>query len=174
MSRRPTVGHATEQARAADARELDVVTPNGGTEPDRNGSAIQREASGTCRLDKWLWHVRVVKTRVAAVGLVTAGHVRVNANRVDKPGYSVKVGDVVVIVLREGVKTLKIAAFAARRGDAAAAAKLYDDLSPPPPKPDPTDAAVLKAGQAARREAGTGRPTKRDRRLMDRLKYRST
>jgi ribosome-associated heat shock protein Hsp15 len=80
------------------------------------------------RLDKWLWHARVVKARASAAALIEAGHVRVNGMREKAPGHSVKIGDVVTIGLDRTVRILKVAGFAERRGDAAAARVLYDDL----------------------------------------------
>jgi ribosome-associated heat shock protein Hsp15 len=80
------------------------------------------------RLDKWLWHARVVKARSSAAALVEAGHVRVNGVRETAPGHAVKIGDVVTIGLDNSVRVLKVVAFAERRGDAAAARVLYEDL----------------------------------------------
>jgi ribosome-associated heat shock protein Hsp15 len=80
------------------------------------------------RLDKWLWHARVVKARTSAAALVEAGHVRVNGVRETAPGHAVKAGDVLTIGLDRTVRLLKITGFAKRRGDAAAARVLYDDL----------------------------------------------
>ncbi len=80
------------------------------------------------RLDKWLWHARVVKARTSAAALVEAGHVRVNGVREIAPGQGVKVGDVLTIGLDRSVRILKVVGFAERRGDAAAARVLYDDL----------------------------------------------
>jgi ribosome-associated heat shock protein Hsp15 len=80
------------------------------------------------RLDKWLWHARVVKARTSAAALVEAGHVRVNGVRETAPGHAVKAGDVLTIGLDRTVRLLKITGFAERRGDAAAARLLYDDL----------------------------------------------
>jgi ribosome-associated heat shock protein Hsp15 len=80
------------------------------------------------RLDKWLWHARVVKARTSAAALVEAGHVRVNGVREKAPGHAVKAGDVVTIALDRSVRVLKVAGFAERRGDAKAARGLYDDL----------------------------------------------
>ncbi|KRR14486.1 RNA-binding protein [Bradyrhizobium jicamae] len=80
------------------------------------------------RLDKWLWHARVVKARTSAAALVEAGHVRVNGVREKSPGHSVKVGDVVTIALDHGVRVLKVVGFSERRGDATAARVLYDEL----------------------------------------------
>lgn len=80
------------------------------------------------RLDKWLWHARVVKARSSAAALVEAGHVRVNGVREKAPGHAVKIGDVVTVGLDNSVRVLKVVAFAERRGDAAAARVLYEDL----------------------------------------------
>ena len=80
------------------------------------------------RLDKWLWHARVVKARTSAAALVEAGHVRINGVREKAPGHSVKVGDVLTIGLDRTVRVLRIVGFAERRGDAPSARALYDDL----------------------------------------------
>ena len=80
------------------------------------------------RLDKWLWHARVVKARTSAAALIEAGHVRINGVREKAPGHSVKAGDVVTIGLDRSVRVLKVVGFAEQRGDAAAARVLYDDL----------------------------------------------
>jgi ribosome-associated heat shock protein Hsp15 len=80
------------------------------------------------RLDKWLWHARVVKARASAAALVAAGHVRINGAREIAPGHAVKQGDVLTIGLDRTVRVLKVTGFAERRGDASAARGLYDDL----------------------------------------------
>ena len=80
------------------------------------------------RLDKWLWHARVVKARASAAALVEAGHVRVNGTREKSPGHAVKAGDVVTVGLDRSVRVLKVVGFSERRGDAAAARVLYEDL----------------------------------------------
>ena len=80
------------------------------------------------RIDKWLWHARVVKARSSAAALVEAGHVRINGVREKAPGHAVKPGDVLTIGLDNSVRVLKVVAFAERRGDAASARVLYEDL----------------------------------------------
>jgi len=80
------------------------------------------------RLDKWLWHARVVKARTSAAELVASGHVRINGVREKSPGHAVKAGDVVTIGLDRSVRVLKVVGFSERRGDATAARGLYDDL----------------------------------------------
>ena len=80
------------------------------------------------RLDKWLWHARVVKARSSAAALVQAGHVRINGVRETAPGHAVKAGDVLTVGLDNSVRILKVAGFSERRGDATAARVLYEDL----------------------------------------------
>ena len=80
------------------------------------------------RLDKWLWHARVVKARTSAAALVEGGHVRINGVREKSPGHGVKPGDVLTIALDSSVRILKVSGFSARRGDASAARVLYEDL----------------------------------------------
>lgn len=84
------------------------------------------------RLDKFLWHARVVKARTSAAALVESGHVRVNGNREKAPGHGVKIGDVLTIALDRTVRVMQVAGFAERRGDATAARALYADLDHPP------------------------------------------
>ncbi|MGC2776209.1 MAG: RNA-binding S4 domain-containing protein [Bradyrhizobium sp.] len=80
------------------------------------------------RLDKWLWHARIVKARTSAAALVSKGHVRINGVRETSPGHGVKTGDVLTIALDRSVRVLKVTGFAPRRGDAASVGGLYDDL----------------------------------------------
>ena len=80
------------------------------------------------RLDKWLWHARLVKARTSAAALVGAGHVRINGVRETSPGHAVKAGDVVTVGLDRSVRVLKVIGFVERRGDAASARALYVDL----------------------------------------------
>jgi ribosome-associated heat shock protein Hsp15 len=110
------------------------------------------------RIDKWLWCARVVRTRSAAAQLAGSGHVRINGTRIDVPSRPVRPGDVVTVALDRRVRVMKVLQFIERRGGAAVASALYEDLSPPSERePAPT------------REPGSGRPTKRDRRAIDGL-----
>jgi len=70
----------------------------------------------------------VVKARSSAAALVEAGHVRINGVREKAPGHGVKAGDVLTIGLDRSVRVLKVVGFSERRGDAASARVLYDDL----------------------------------------------
>jgi ribosome-associated heat shock protein Hsp15 len=122
--------------------------------------------AGAQRLDKWLWFARVIKSRTQAAALVTDGKVRLNKSKVEKPSQAVKPGDVLTVAVHSRVRILEVVAAGSRRGPPAEAQGLFRDLTPPPP---PRDAAAALPSHAAR-EPGTGRPTKRDRRHIQRLK----
>jgi ribosome-associated heat shock protein Hsp15 len=113
------------------------------------------------RIDRWLWHARVVRTRSAAATLAGSGHVRVNGVRADAPSRLVRPGDVITIALDRRVRVLKVLGYAERRGSATDARPLYEDLSPSAP--------VMAEQNFLVREQGAGRPTKRDRRAINRL-----
>jgi ribosome-associated heat shock protein Hsp15 len=112
------------------------------------------------RIDKWLWHARVVRARSGAAALVDAGLVRVNSVRAEGSSKPVRPGDVVTIALDRQVRVLKVKGFAERRGSAEAASELFDDLTPQKPAQLPP---------VVERDEGAGRPTKRDRREIGRL-----
>ncbi|MFY9695985.1 MAG: S4 domain-containing protein [Xanthobacteraceae bacterium] len=80
------------------------------------------------RIDRWLWHARLVRTRGAAAALTGAGYVRVNGARIDAPGRMVRSGDVITVALDRRVRVLKVTGFVERRGPAASAATLYEDI----------------------------------------------
>jgi ribosome-associated heat shock protein Hsp15 len=116
------------------------------------------------RLDKWLWHARVVKTRTLAQKLVAAGKVRINREKVLAPSAALKAGDVLTIGLRQRVRVMRVVGFSERRGSATQAGALYEDLSLP---------AAAGAGSEATPGPGpvsAGRPDKRQRRALDKLK----
>lgn len=107
------------------------------------------------RIDKWLWFVRLAKTRTAAQALAVSGRVRVNRERNQSASRPVKVGDVLTVALESGVRVLKVAALGERRGPAPEAQLLYEDLTPAPEAEVPAPARVGK------------RPSKKDRRRLD-------
>jgi ribosome-associated heat shock protein Hsp15 len=113
------------------------------------------------RIDKWLWHARVVRTRSAAAALADSGLVRINGARIDSSSRPVRPGDVVTVALDRNVRLLKVIGYAERRGDADAARLLFEDMTPPPAPP--------REPSAGARDDGAGRPTKRERREIDRL-----
>lgn len=115
------------------------------------------------RLDKWLWYTRIAKTRTLATRLVETGKARVNRTRVTKASRTVRAGDVIALMIHEQVRILKVLACGTRRGPAAEARELYEDMSPQPTK---REKAPRQPAAPAQREKGAGRPTKRDRRKM--------
>jgi len=123
------------------------------------------------RIDKWLWSVRVFKTRTLATKACDAGRVKIKGSSV-KASRGVQIGD--KITVRKGPLTIiyESTKLIGKRVSATLAAECFVDHSPPPP-PRPTftkkDAAFLDFPQAVR-ERGTGRPTKRDRRDLDKLR----
>ena len=139
-------------------------------------------AADVQRLDKWLWFARVAKTRTLAARLVANGRVRINRVRVTKPAQTVRLGDVITVSVPGGVRVLKILAAGVRRGPATEAATLYEEIVPLRATPrlqtadgseEPAVAADADEGPGQggpTSEAGSGRPTKRDRRVLDRLR----
>jgi ribosome-associated heat shock protein Hsp15 len=81
------------------------------------------------RIDKWLWHARMLRTRSDASAFVEAGHVRVNGARISAPGHLVRPDDVITLALDRSVRIVAVLSFAERRGDAAAARVLYRELT---------------------------------------------
>ena len=124
------------------------------------------------RIDKWLWFARFFKSRSLASQFCGTGRVRIAGNIVGKASHMVRVDDVLTFPLREEIRVIKIVALGTRRGPAREAVLLYEDLSPPGAAQREAAGnknAEPKTGVAAR-EPGSGRPTKRERRLTDRLR----
>jgi ribosome-associated heat shock protein Hsp15 len=88
-----------------------------------SGSTVERQ-----RIDRWLWHARLVRTRGTAAALAGGGFVRVNGTRIDAPSRMVRTGDVVTVALDHRVRVVKVIGFVERRGSAVAAGTLYQDL----------------------------------------------
>lgn len=86
------------------------------------------------RIDKWLWHARLVRTRSSAAALVAAGHVRVNGQRITAPGHALKADVVLTLALDGGVRVIRVEGFCERRGSAPQARLLYRDLEKNPRK----------------------------------------
>ncbi|MBO2464868.1 RNA-binding S4 domain-containing protein [Actinomadura violacea] len=117
---------------------------------------------GTVRVDLWIWSVRLLKTRSMATTACRAGHVRVNDERA-KPATAVKIGDEVRLRHDGRERIVVVQKIVRKRVGAPTAAECLIDKSPPPP---PREALV----PIGRRDRGAGRPTKRDRRELDRLR----
>jgi ribosome-associated heat shock protein Hsp15 len=132
--------------------------PKSGADAPSAAGAAERQ-----RIDKWLWHARVVRTRAAAAALADAGHVRVNGQRIDASSRPVRRGDVVTVALDRSVRVMRVAGFAERRGSSLQARTLFDDLT----ESGSPDSSNLPP--PAHRSEGSGRPTKQERRAIDRL-----
>ena len=81
------------------------------------------------RIDKWLWHARMVRTRSAAAALTAAGFVRLNGKRMTAASHPVRIGDVVTLALDRAVRVVRVEGLCDRRGGAPAARTLYRDLT---------------------------------------------
>ncbi len=116
------------------------------------------------RLDKWLWHARVFKSRSLAAKACQGGRVRINGSAVAKASATLRVGDVITLPQGDRIRVLEVLELGTRRGPAAEASTLYSDLSP---RPDPETPRLRQPGQ---RTPGSGRPTKAERRALDRFR----
>ncbi|MGA9078383.1 MAG: RNA-binding S4 domain-containing protein [Acidimicrobiales bacterium] len=116
------------------------------------------------RIDRWLWAVRAFKTRTEASAACRGGHVRLNGARV-KPAGSVRVGDRVTTRTRGRERILEVATVIDKRVGAPIAASCYVDHTPAAPPEDVGPVAFV-------RDPAAGRPTKRDRRRLDRVRGR--
>ena len=115
------------------------------------------------RIDKWLWAARFFKSRSLAQKACNGGKVDINGVA-SKPHKPVRVGDIVEFTIGEWRRKVRVVKLSARRGPASVARQLYEDMSPPPPKRD--------RGPVPTRQKGAGRPTKKERRLLRRLRGR--
>jgi ribosome-associated heat shock protein Hsp15 len=116
------------------------------------------------RVDKWLWAVRLYKTRPLAIDACRGGHVKVNGAQA-KPATTVRVGDRVTARAHDLDRDFEVVRVIDKRVSAALAAECIVDHSPPPPPREKTIGAFIS-------DLGVGRPTKRDRRQVDRLRRR--
>ncbi|MEO5806545.1 RNA-binding S4 domain-containing protein [Devosia sp.] len=119
------------------------------------------------RLDKFLFFSRAIKSRTLAQKLIETGVVRVNGERTTATDHKVGSGDVLTMTIHERIVVWKIVSPGTRRGPATEAATLYQDLSPPPLPREERSAFDMAIGK---RDAGAGRPTKKERRETDGLR----
>jgi ribosome-associated heat shock protein Hsp15 len=118
------------------------------------------------RVDSWIWSVRLTKTRSSAASACRGGHVRVNGVRV-KPAHAVRVGDEVRLRQDGSERIVVVTRIITKRVSAPMAAECYIDNSPPPPPREETTPVAV-------RDRGTGRPTKRERRSIEKLLGRAS
>ncbi|WP_328415001.1 RNA-binding S4 domain-containing protein [Streptomyces violaceus] len=149
---------AANNSGSGDAKALDPKIAEAIAAADAAGP----QSGETVRVDSWIWSVRLVKTRSMGATACRGGHVRVNGDRV-KPAHAVRVGDEVRLRHESRERVVIVTRLIRKRVGAPVAVQCYIDNSPPPPPRE----AVAPAGI---RDRGTGRPTKRDRREMERLR----
>ena len=121
----------------------------------------------TLRLDKWFWYARFIKSRSLATKLCNSGKVRVNGNLIKKAHQSVTPGDVLTFPVGPNIRVIKIIKLGNRRGPAKEAQALYEDLQPIDQIAKKIDSTL--APEPAKRERGSGRPTKVQRRAIERF-----
>ena len=124
------------------------------------------DASSSARVDSWIWAVRLAKTRSAATAACRSGHVKVNGERA-KAAQPVRIGDEVRLRTTDQERTVRVARLVSKRVGAIVAVECLVDLTPPPPAKEEVAATIL-------RDRGAGRPTKRERRDLEKLRYRSS
>jgi len=117
------------------------------------------------RLDKWLWYARFFKSRTLAGRFCNDGKIRLNQKPISKANTNIKLNDVLTFNLNDRVRIIRIENIGTRRGPAAEAATLYFDMSPEIKKHN-----ISRDTPPARREPGSGRPTKAQRRATDKFK----
>jgi len=122
-------------------------------------------SSEVARVDAWVWSVRLTKTRSQAAQACRAGHVQVNGERA-KPATPVRVGDQVRVRIRGVERVVEVRMTVSKRVGPTVAAEAYLDHTPALP------AREASAPPLAKRERGAGRPTKKERRELDRLRGR--
>ena len=122
-------------------------------------------AEGRQRVDKWLFFARVVKSRSLAAKLVQAGRVRMDGRKAEQASDAVKPGDTLTITLERRILVYRVLDPGTRRGPAEEARRLYEDLSPKPSGARAPEDALVPV-----RDLGSGRPSKKERRQIDRLR----
>lgn len=119
------------------------------------------------RIDKWLFFARMAKSRSIAQGHIGSGHVSINGKRVTQASHMVKAGDRIELSFGPRNLVLVVRGAGERRGPYEEAKLLYDDLTP---APDPAARRLTPLEQALR-APGSGRPTKKERRDMDKMLF---
>ncbi len=119
------------------------------------------------RIDKWLWYARFFKSRTLATKLCASGKLRLNSQSICKGHATLKEGDVLTFPKDNDVRVIKVISVATRRGPASESVKLYEDLEPPQLV---GFKEIKKTSRIGIREAGAGRPTKAERRAIDKLR----
>jgi ribosome-associated heat shock protein Hsp15 len=116
------------------------------------------------RLDTWLWYARFYKSRSLSSKAILSGKLRLNSNKIIKPASKVKINDVLTINHINMVRIIQVQSLGSRRGPASEAQKLYNDLSG-----DMIEASKIKSVSEKSKKETNKRPTKKDRRILDKI-----
>tara|TARA_R110000850_G_scaffold267898_1_gene399065 strand:+ start:182 stop:619 length:438 start_codon:yes stop_codon:yes gene_type:complete len=136
---------------------------------DTGTETVVTELAEKLRVDKWLWHARFYKTRSLASKACQAGHIVLNGQSVSKASATVSAGDHLQFFQGPHLRVVEVVALGERRGPAPEAQALYTDHSPPRVAKKEV-ASDIRTAPVGAREAGSGRPTKAERRALDRLR----
>ena len=128
-------------------------------------TVLAETAERRLRLDKWLWYARFHKSRTLAAAVCAGGRIRLNGNPVTRAHQMVKLGDVLTFPYGKEIRVIRIVALGERRGPAVEARTLYEDVRTPEAGPPAADGAASVV-----RDSGQGRPTKAERRALERLR----
>lgn len=144
----------------SDAQEIEELG-----EPDSVGEPDSADNGESLRIDKWLWYARFFKSRSLAAKVCATGKVRIDGTPVAKSHHKLKADDVLTFPQGQHIRVIKVLALGTRRGPAPEARLLYEDLKPPE--------KANRLPRDAARAQGSGRPTKRERRALERLRDES-
>ncbi len=115
MTRKGASGRSAARPKAVATDSIDEST------------SAEAQGADRQRIDRWLWHARLARTRSAAAALASRGYVRVNGARINAPGRMVRAGDVITVALESTVRVLKVKGFTERRGPAETGRMLYEE-----------------------------------------------
>ena len=132
--------------------------------PNKNSNMAEEE--NIVRMDKWLWAARLFKTRSLAADAIKGGKVKIDDNPV-KPSREVKEGDIIQVQIEQLHKVVEVKTVIKNRVSAKQVSEVYNDLTP---KEEYERIEFMRAYKAEWRDRGAGRPTKKERRMIERLK----
>ena len=118
------------------------------------------------RMDKWLWAARLFKTRSLATDAIKGGKVKIDGNPV-KPSREVKEGDIIQVQIDQLHKIVEVKTVVKNRVSAKQVPEVYNDLTP---KEEYERIEFMHAYKAEWRDRGAGRPTKKERRMIEKMK----
>ena len=116
------------------------------------------------RLDTWLWYARFYKSRSLSSKAILSGKLRINSNKITKPATKVKTNDVLTLNYVNEIRIIQIQSLGSRRGPASEAQSLYIDLTE-----DRIGSFNVKSKIEKSKKDSNKRPTKKDRRLLDKI-----